>query len=115
MSLGYTIPEMITDMTLSNDHRKIIIDPKFTEALRPDHYGGQQEKIKEGHLYQIFAYMKNSEVSENQSLEGMLLYPSIDRDIDHQFIKDGNKISVKSINLNQDFEGIKTDLKRVIA
>ena len=109
------VPEMITDMTLSNQNRKIIIDTKFTNALRSDHYGGHQEKIKEGHLYQIFAYMNNTEVTPNQSLEGMLLYPSIDGDIDHQFIKDGNKISVKSINLNQDFEGIKTDLKRVIA
>ena len=109
------VPEMITDMTLSNENRKIIIDTKFTEALRPDQHGGQQYRIKEGHLYQIYAYMNNTEVSENQSLEGMLLYPSIDGDIDHQFIKDGNKISVKSINLNQDFEGIKTDLKRVIA
>ena len=59
--------------------------------------------------------MKNTEVSENKNLEGMLLYPSVSEDIDHQFIKDGNKISVKSINLNQNFEGIKTDLKRVIA
>ena len=58
---------------------------------------------------------KISEESENQSIEGMLLYPSVDADIDHQFFKDGNKISVKSINLNQDFEEIKTDLKRVIA
>jgi len=109
------VPEMITDMTLSNENRKIIIDTKFTQALRPDQHDDQRYRIKEGHLYQIYAYMKNTEVSENQSLEGMLLYPSIDGDVDHQFIKDGNKISVKSINLNQDFEGIKTDLKRVIA
>ena len=109
------VPEMITDMTLSNENRKIIIDTKFTNALRSDHYGGQQGKIKEGHLYQIYAYMNNTEVTANQSLEGMLLYPSIDGDVDHQFRKDGNKISVKTINLNQDFESIKNDLKRVIA
>ena len=109
------VPEMKTDMILSNENKKIIIDTKFTQALRPDQHDDQRYRIKEDHLYQIYAYMKNTEVSENQSLEGMLLYPSIDGDIDHQFIKDGNKISVKSINLNQDFEGIKTDLKRVIA
>ena len=83
--------------------------------MRPDHYGGQQRKIKEGHLYQIFAYMNNTEVTANQSLEGMLLYPSVDGDVDHQFRKDGNKISVKSINLNQDFKEIKSGLLGVIA
>ena len=59
--------------------------------------------------------MKNTEVSENKNLEGMLLYPSVSEDIDHQFIKDGNKISVKSINLNQDFKEIKDYLLRMIA
>ena len=42
-----------------------IIDTKFTEALRPDQYDDQRYRIKEGHLYQIYAYMKNTEVSEN--------------------------------------------------
>ena len=87
------VPEMKTDMILSNENRKIIIDTKFTEALRPDQHNDQRYRIKEGHLYQIYAYMKNTEVSENQSLEGMLLYPKVSQDIDLQFRKDGNKIS----------------------
>ena len=109
------VPEMKTDMILSNENRKIIIDTKFTEALRPDQHNDQRYRIKEGHLYQIYAYMKNTEVSENQSLEGMLLYPKVDQDIDLQFRKDGNKISVKTINLDQGFKDIEKDLKRVIA
>ena len=30
--------------------------------------------------------MNNTAVSENQSLEGILLYPTTDDDFDHQFI-----------------------------
>ena len=109
------VPEMKTDMILSNENKKIIIDTKFTQALRPDQHDDQRYRIKEDHLYQIYAYMNNTEVTANQSLEGMLLYPSVDGDVDHQFRKDGNKISIKSINLNQDFKDVKKDLKRVIA
>ena len=53
------VPEMKTDMILSNENRKIIIDTKFTEALRPDQHNDQRYRIKEGHLYQIYAYMKH--------------------------------------------------------
>ena len=58
---------MKTDMILSNENRKLVIDTKFTEALRPDQHDDQRYRIKEGHLYQIYAYMRNTEVSENQS------------------------------------------------
>ena len=59
--------------------------------------------------------MKNIGITENQNLEGILLYAAVDEDFDHQYRKDGNKISVKSINLNQGFEEIKKDLINVIA
>ena len=54
--------------------------------------------------------MNNTKVIEGQSLEGILLYPTVDDDFDHQYSrsKDGKKISIKSIDLNQDFEKIKS-------
>ena len=108
------VPIMKTDMILSNQTRKIIIDTKYYEhPLSTNNF--QQRKIHQNNLYQIFSYMKNTGITEHQNLEGILLYAAVDEDFDHQYRKDGNKISVKSINLNQDFEGIKTDLKRVIA
>ena len=101
-------------MVLSNHTRKIIIDTKYYEDPIPINNYGQKKFISEN-LFQIFSYMKNTGITEHQNLEGILLYAAVDEDFDHQYRKDGNKISVKSINLNQDFEGIKTDLKRVIA
>ena len=108
------LPRMETDISLSNDERKIIIDTKFTEGLKDNRY--EKKKIDESHLYQLSAYLNNTKVFEGQDLEGILLYPSVDGDFDHQFKnREGNKISVKSINLNQNFEEIKSSLKRVIA
>ena len=36
-----------SNMVLTNQHRKIIFDTKFTNGLRPDQHGGQQDRIKE--------------------------------------------------------------------
>ena len=110
------LPEMRTDISLMNDNRKIIIDTKFyKEALKKNQWG--KRIINPNHLYQLTAYMNNTKVIEGQSLEGILLYPTVDDDFDHQYSrrKDGKKISIKSIDLNQDFEKIKSSLMKVIA
>ena len=110
------LPEMRTDISLMNDNRKIIIDTKFyKEALKKNQWG--KRIINQNHLYQLTAYMNNTKVIEGQSLEGILLYPTVDDDFDHQYSrrKDGKKISIKSIDLNQDFEKIKSSLMKVIA
>jgi len=109
------LPEMRTDISLMNDNRKIIIDTKFyKEALKKNQWG--KRIINQNHLYQLTAYMNNTKVIEGQLLEGILLYPTVDDDFDHQFSrhKDGKKISIKSIDLNQDFEKIKSSLMKVI-
>jgi len=113
---GEFLPEMRTDISLMNDNRKIIIDTKFyKEALKTNQWG--KKIINQNHLYQLTAYMNNTKVIEGQSLEGILLYPTVDDDFDHQYSrrKDGKKISIKSIDLNQDFEKIKSSLMKVIA
>jgi len=111
---GDFLPEMRTDISLFNNDRKIIIDTKFyKEALKTNQWG--KKIINQNHLYQLTAYMNNTEVSENQSLEGILLYPTTDDDFDHQFKRsDGKKISAKSIDLNQSFDNIKSDLMSII-
>ena len=110
------LPEMRTDISLMNDNRKIIIDTKFyKEALKKNQWG--KRIINQNHLYQLTAYMNNTKIIEGQSLEGILLYPTVDDDFDHQFSrhKDGKKISIKSIDLDQGFEKIKSSLMKVIA
>ena len=109
------LPEMRTDISLMNDNRKIIIDTKFyKEALKKNQWG--DTKINSNHLYQLTAYLNNTEPKENQSLEGILLYPTVKNDFDHQYrTKRGYRITVKSINLNQDFSNISQDLMRAIS
>ena len=71
------LPKMQTDISLSNENRKIIIDTKFyKEAFQ---YNFDTEKIRSNNIYQMYAYLKQVEKKGgvNQSAEGILLYLSL--------------------------------------
>ena len=70
-------------------------------------------------LYQIFTYVKNkeSELKENDiEVSGMLLYAMTNENIqpNSEYMMSGNKISVKTLNLNQNFELIKAQLDDIV-
>lgn len=104
-----SLPRMNTDITLKSDNRNIIIDTKFYRQALVSHHG--KEMVRPDHLYQLFAYIKNAADHEAPHLyEGMLLYPSVDENLDLQYELQGHRISVRSINLNQDWKRIHKDL-----
>lgn len=108
------LPLMKTDISLESAKRKIVIDTKYyTETLKL-HY--DKEKIRSGHLYQLFAYLKNLEArgGVNKNSEGILLYPTVTTELAESYQVDGHKISIHTINLNQDWELIHQDLLRII-
>lgn len=67
-------------------------------------------------MYQIFTYVKNFDKEQTGNVSGMLLYARTNEAIqpDNDYIIGGNKISVKTLNLNCDFEVIKKQLSTVI-
>jgi 5-methylcytosine-specific restriction enzyme subunit McrC len=104
------LPRMQTDISLESDNRKIIIDTKFYREVFQDYY--ENEKIKSHNLYQLFSYLKNIESlgGLNKYCEGILLYPAVKQKISLDYIMSGHKVSIKTINLNQDWKKIKEDL-----
>jgi len=108
------LPVMVTDVSLTSANRKLILDTKFYKnALRP-HY--DKQKLISGHLYQLFAYLKNQSVGiENNLVEGILLYPVVNQELDLAYQLSGHKVSIKTINLNQPWPHIKADLLQIIA
>ena len=71
-----------------------------------------------GNLYQIFTYVKNKEAQLQEKpheVAGMLLYAKTDEDIvlDNEYRMSGNRISVKTLDLNQDFEKIRKQLDQI--
>lgn len=109
------LPRMKSDIVLETNNQKLIIDTKFYEKNKSGYYGAQ--KVISGNLYQIFTYVKNEkEFNENQEVSGMLLYATTEDqvELDLDYAMSGNKISVKTINLNKDFSEIRKTLNTIV-
>ncbi len=109
------LPKMQTDVTLEYENKILIIDAKFYSSNTSENFG---KNIHTSNLYQIFTYVKNKEVElQGKGIEvsGMLLYARTNERIqpDSDYVMSGNKISVKTLDLNQDFEIIKSQLDEI--
>ena len=71
-----------------------------------EHY--DKEKIYSQNLYQIFAYLKNIEAKDDVSKQcsGLLLYPTVDAELNLNYMMSGHKLMIRTINLNQPWRQI---------
>jgi len=81
------------------------------------HYGAQT--IHSGNLYQIFTYVKNKAASyagDSHEVAGMLLYARTDEEIwpHNTYLMSGNRISVRTLDLNCDFEVIARQMNSIV-
>jgi 5-methylcytosine-specific restriction enzyme subunit McrC len=108
------LPTMLTDITLQKGNKKIILDTKYYKEAFQARY--DKKKINSNNLYQLFSYLKNQETDSDLTLncEGILLYPSIQNDFIHSFKYENHKIKIMSINLNQDWQNIRSDLLNIV-
>ncbi len=67
-------------------------------------------------MYQIFSYVKNKAAQSVNEVSGLLLYAKTDEETfpDSCCTIIGNKISVKTLDLNQDFRSIQEQLNTVL-
>ncbi len=112
-SLEY-LPQMKTDISITSDTRKIIIDTKYYKECLQEYYN--KETIISSNLYQIFTYVKNAEAQGGAAIncEGILIYPTVKKELDVTYPMGNHKISVKTINLKQEWKNISRDLMKII-
>jgi 5-methylcytosine-specific restriction enzyme subunit McrC len=103
------LPKMQTDISIKIHNRKLIIDAKYYKETLQKYY--HSEKIHSQNLYQIFAYLKNQ---ENELAEGILIYPTVKKSLSLAYTHEGHTIRIETLNLNQDWRGVKADLLRII-
>ena len=107
------LPKMQTDISLTSKTRKIIIDCKFTPEATQVHY--EAEKLRSTHLFQISAYLNNlPDGPVSETCEMMLLYPTINSPLSASYTHKGHKISIRTINLNQPWPLIHSDLLALV-
>jgi 5-methylcytosine-specific restriction enzyme subunit McrC len=104
------LPIMRTDVVLEAPDRCIILDTKFYAEALQSRFG--KETVRSGHLYQILAYVENraAAAAKHPLHEAMLLYPVVGRAFSFDYRLNGHSIRVRSLDLNQDWSQIRSDL-----
>ena len=115
-NMNAMLPVMQTDIMLTKDEKTLIIDAKYYANTMQIHYDVQT--LHSGNLYQIFTYVKNKESqlsSHPHEVSGMLLYARTDENVlpDNTYRMSGNRISVRTLDLNCTFGHITAQLDAV--
>lgn len=111
---GGFLPVMHSDITLTNEGRRLIIDAKYYSRSMRERFG--RRTVHSNNLYQIFTYVKNAAAVFDGDVSGMLLYAKTDEDetpCGNSRIS-GNAINVRTLDLNCSFEGISKQLDGIV-
>lgn len=118
------LPRMELDILLENDKDVIILDTKYYKNFYNEdiRYNQDNKKLISPNLYQIFAYLNNFQTPKN--LKGILLYPKSytgeSADLGYELNRistdkiEKSEMRVKTIDLNQKWKTIETDLMNVL-
>ena len=112
------LPIMQSDIMLSKENQVLIIDAKYYKNTMQTQF--EKQTLHSGNLYQIFTYVKNKEAEledKQHEVAGMLMYAKTDEDIvpDNKYSMSGNKIYVRTLDLNCDFLTIREQLDSIVA
>jgi 5-methylcytosine-specific restriction enzyme subunit McrC len=112
------LPKMQSDIMLTHKEsgKTLIIDAKYyTHSMQTGQFN--KKTFHSNNMYQIFTYVKNYDTKNDGSVSGMLLYAKTDDEVnpDGEFIMSGNKISVKTLDLNLDFKYISLQLNDIVS
>lgn len=115
---GTMLPTMQSDIMLTKGSDVLIIDAKYYTHTTQVQYN--VHTLHSAHLYQIFTYVKNKEAElkdKDHPVSGMLLYAATDEAIqpDNRYQMSGNRISVKTLDLNRPFSEIASQLNKIVS
>lgn len=107
------LPVMQTDIFLRLKEQILIIDTKYYGKTMQVQF--DKATLHSGNVYQIFTYVKNQDTAGSGNVSGLLLYAKPEEAItpDCSFVMGGNKISVKTLDLNTEFRLIAAQLDSI--
>ncbi len=109
------LPRMETDVVLRNASRKIIIDTKYYKDVLTQRFEEGVQKLRREHLSQLFSYLKNqiSDDPISARAEGVLLYATAGLKMQVDFMSEGHRLAVRSVDLSGDWKQIRAELMAV--
>ena len=107
------LPIRWTDIFLRYKENVLIIDTKYYRHTMQMQY--DKATLHSGNIYQIFTYVKNQDTANTGNVSDMLLYAKTEETItpDCSFVMGGNRISVKTLDLNKEFKLIAAQLDKI--
>ena len=108
------LPQMQTDIMLKNKEQTLIIDTKYYTRTMQKQFDSYS--YHSANMYQIFTYVKNQDLHGMGTVGGMLLYAKTGESItpNADYMMGVNKISVKTLDLNHDFQIIAAQLDEIV-
>ena len=99
---------------MNQEEKILIIDAKYYTSTMQTQFN--TNTIHSNNLYQIFTYVKNMDMNDKRLVSGMLLYAKTEEKIqpDQIYMMSGNKISVKTLDLNKEFNLIAAQLEKIV-
>ncbi len=100
------LPNMYTDVSLSSQTRKIILDTKYYAEAFQSNWGKQS--FHSSHLYQLNTYLDSAQrtCSDGRQLDGILLYPATNDEFTFKFRLRDHSITVAALDMRQDSKNI---------
>jgi 5-methylcytosine-specific restriction enzyme subunit McrC len=109
------MPIMETDVTVISGQRLTVVEAKFIPEALVEHHG--QRKLRSGHIYQLFAYLRNlasDSLAPQFEVRGILLYPRNTFDMDLTYQIHGHCVRVYAIDLDRPWKVIERNLLDLI-
>ncbi|OQQ30046.1 restriction endonuclease [Prescottella equi] len=93
------LPVMRADTVLETATRRIVVETKFTDALKPNQYDAV--KLGRGHLFQLYAYIQSQHEQDAlaATAEGVLLYPTVGEHLDESVTIQGHHYRFLTVDL----------------
>lgn len=106
------LPPMCTDVTLTNGRQTLILDAKYYAHAMQRQERFDSSSVHSGNLYQMYTYVKNRDAARTGEVSGLLLYARTEKgeNPDFDYLIAGNRISVKTLDLNVNWSDIRRQL-----
>ena len=108
------LPRMKTDVVLCLPSRTLIIDTKYYSNNMQQQYN--RASLHSHNLYQMYSYVKNYAASSELPVTGLILYAKTDavHSPATDVVISGNRIMAHTLDLDQDFAGIRRQLDALV-
>jgi 5-methylcytosine-specific restriction enzyme subunit McrC len=105
------LPRMQTDISIRRGSEHRIVDAKYYQRTMSEYLGS--EKFHSNNLYQLMSYLSNAVQRDKARICGILIYPQVDKKINEDYRIQEFDIGIRTIDLNQPWQRVRSDLIQI--